>query len=170
MIIDSNLVFIDDAITASGESKAIALTSFTLPGRMGPIPMVIKATEDFNNLTSLTFTMQTSDTQDGTYTDLPGGSLSIPASELVVGTAMGWGYLPRNVELPWMKLKYTVDGTAPTQGHLFAALTREEDQPYVAQLYIDKGVVKAVGKQKSFAGASVESNEDGVDAEKLPKI
>lgn len=40
MIIDSNLVFIDDAITASGESKAIALTSFTLPGRMGPIPMV----------------------------------------------------------------------------------------------------------------------------------
>lgn len=146
MIIDSNLVFIDGPITASGESKAIALTSFTLPGRMGPIPMVIKALENFNNLTSLTLTMQTSDAQDGTYTDLPGGSITIPASELAVGTTLGWGYLPRNVKFPWMKLTYTVDGTAPTQGRLFAALTRDEDQPYVGQLYIDKGVVVEGGK------------------------
>lgn len=141
MIIDDNNVFIDGPITADGISEAVPLNSLTLPGRMGPFPFVIKATEDFNNLTSLELVLQTAHSETCPYTDLPGAAITIPASELKVGTIIGWTYLPRNVRQSWLRIKYTVNGTAPTQGRLFAAVVREDGQPYEQALYIDKGVI-----------------------------
>lgn len=143
MIIDDNNVFLDGPITASGISDPVPLNSLTLPGRMGPLPLTIKATEDFDNLTSLELTLQTAHSDTCPYTDLPGGTITIPLAELKVGTILGWTFLPRNVRQSWLRLKYTVNGTAPTKGKLFAAVTREQDQPYEDALYIDKGRVVA---------------------------
>lgn len=143
MLIDDNNVFLDGPIRADGVSEPVPLNSLTLSGRMGPLPLTIRATEDFDNLDSLELTLQTAHSDTCPYTDLPGGTITIPAAELVTGTVLGWTFLPRNTRQSWLRLKYTIHGAAPGKGRLFAALTRERDQPYEQALYIDKGRVAA---------------------------
>ena len=53
----------------------------------------------------------------------------------------GFRFLPRAVTKPWLKLVYTVTGTAPTTGKVFAALLREEQDSYEAGQYINQGRV-----------------------------
>lgn len=142
MIIDSNLVFVDAAITATGVSEAVALTSLYKPGRAEPIPVLVRVTENFAGPTSLTFKLTECDTSDGTYTDVAGASMTIPLADLKTGKKFGWRYLPANINKQWLKLAYTVTGTAPTAGKVFAAIMREIDEPYEAGMYIDAGVVK----------------------------
>lgn len=142
MIIDSNLVFTDGPVNATSTSDSVPLTSFFKPGRMDPIPFMLRVTEDFTNLTSLTITLTESDSQDGTYTEVPAASMTIPLAQLKAGAALGWRFLPSSVEKPWLKLAYTVTGTAPTKGRIFAAMVREREEGYVAGMYINGGVVK----------------------------
>lgn len=142
MIIDSNLVFMDGPLTATQDSDSIALTSLFKPRRMDPIPMVLRVTEDFNNLTSLSIKLMESDSQNGTYTDVPAASMTILLADLKAGKKIGWRFLPHTVEKPWLKLACTVTGTAPTSGKIFAALLRECEEPYEAGMYINGGVVK----------------------------
>lgn len=142
MIIDSNLVFSDGAITATSVSDAVALTSLFKPGKAEPIPIVVRVTEDFTTLTSLTVKITEADTSGGTYTEVAGASMTIPLADLKTGKKFGWRYLPANVGKPWLKLAYTVEGTAPKSGKLFAAIVREVEEAYEAGMYIDAGVVK----------------------------
>lgn len=142
MIIDSNLVFTDGPIVSTEDSDPIALTSLFKPRRMDPIPMTLRVTADFNNLTSLGIKLVESDTQSGTYTDVPAASTTILLADLKAGKKIGWRFLPHTVEKPWLKLVYTVTGTAPTSGAVFAALLREREEPYEAGMYINGGVVK----------------------------
>lgn len=142
MIIDSNLVFTDGPITATSSSELVPLTSFFKPGRMDPIPFALRVTEDFTNLTSLTITLMESDSQEGTYTEVPAATMTIPLAKLKAGAALGWRFLPNTVEKQWLKLAYTVTGTAPTKGRIFAAMLREREAGYVAGMYINGGVVK----------------------------
>lgn len=142
MIIDSNLVFTDAPVTATGASDPVALTSLYKPGRAEPIPILVRVTEDFAALTSLTVKITECATKDGTYTDVPAASMTIPLADLKTGKKFGWRYLPANVDKPWLKLAYTVTGTAPTAGKVFAAIMREIEEAYEAGMYIDAGVVK----------------------------
>lgn len=142
MIIDSNLVFIDASLTATQDSDPIALTSLFKPRRMDPILMDMRVTEDFSNLTSLGIKLVESDSQNGTYTDVPAASMTILLADLKAGKKIGWRFLPQTVEKPWLKLVFTVTGTAPTSGKVFAALLREREEPYEAGMYISGGVVK----------------------------
>lgn len=142
MIIDSNLVFTDGAVVATSVSEPVALTSLFKPRRMDPIPMSVRVMEDFNTLTSLGLRLTESDTAEGVYTDVPGTSMTIPLADLKAGAKIGWRFLPQNVEKPWLKIAYTVTGTVPTSGKIFAALLREREEPYEAGMYINGGIVK----------------------------
>lgn len=144
MIIDDNAVLIDGvAITdAAVTGPAVGLTSLLKPGRAEPIHVVAKVMDaDFAGGTSIAFKLQQSDTEDGTYNDVPGSSISVVLADLTAGKSIGWRFLPPGVSKPWIKMVATPTGTF-TAGKVFAAVVREEEQPYEDGMYIDAGMVK----------------------------
>lgn len=138
MILDDNLILFEGPVTGAATGPAVALTSLEIPGRHD-LRMAYKATEDFNNVTSLTLKLTESDHEDGTYTDIPGGSITVPLASLKVGEPFGLGSIPAGATKPWFKLTVMPTGTAPTTGKLFVAFVTYEDLPYVPQLYINAG-------------------------------
>lgn len=144
MLIDSNAVLLDSAaITDEAVTgPAVGLTSLMKPGRAEPIPIVAKVVEaDFAGGTSVAFKLTQSATEDGSYTDVPGSTVSVVLADLKVGKKIGWRFLPAGTDKPWLKMVATPTGTF-TAGKVFAAVVREDDQPYEAGMYIDGGVVK----------------------------
>lgn len=144
MLLDSNLILMDSTpvLGAAVTGPAVALTSFLIPGRAEPIPICAKvAGEDFAGGTSITFKLTQSDTEAGTYTDVPGSTVTVALDDLTVGKAIGWRFLPRGASKPWLKMVATPSGTF-TAGKIFGAIVREDDLPYEAGMYIDKGVVQ----------------------------
>ena len=144
MIIDSNLVLMDSTavLGAAVTGNAVPLTSFLKPGRQEPIPVCAKVVgTDFAGGTSITFKLTQCATSDGTYTDVPGSSVTVVLADLTVGKSIGWRFLPPGATKPWLKMVATPTGTF-TAGNVFAAVVREDVLPYEAGMYIDKGVVK----------------------------
>ena len=143
MLLDDNTVLLDSAPVqgAAVTGKAIALNALQFPGRSEPIPVTANVSETFAGGTSITFKLTQSDTQDGTYTDVPASSVTLALVDLTKGKTIGWRYLPFGTSKPWLKMVATPTGTF-TAGKVFAAVVREDDQPYAAGMYIDKGVVK----------------------------
>lgn len=143
MLLDANLISLDSAAVTSSAvtGSAVPLTSFLIPGREEPIPICAKVVgADFAGGTSITFKLTQSDTQDGTYTDVPASSVTVALADLKAGKTIGWRFLPRGVSKPWLKIVATPTGTF-TAGKVFGAVVREDDLPYEAGMYIDKGVV-----------------------------
>ncbi len=128
MIIDSHLILFEGPIK-SGQGEPIALTSLLLPGKVEPILITTRFTEDLAGATSVTLTLQQADSQTGSFSDITGASLTVTAADFKVGKRTGWRFLPRSVEKPWLRLNITVSGT-PTAGKLFCALSGYEDEPY----------------------------------------
>lgn len=141
MLVDSNLVLKEGAVTATGSGDPVGLTSLQIPGKGDPIPFAFKVTETFAGGTSVAFKLQQSDAKDGTYADVEGSGFTMTQAALVVGARAPIKYLPRGVTKQWIKLAYTVTGSF-TAGKIFAALTREDHEPYEAGQYIDGGKVK----------------------------
>lgn len=144
MIIDDNAVLIDaQAITSAAVTgPAVGLTSLLKPGRAEPIHVVAKVMgDDFAGGTSVEFKLQQSDTEDGTYDDVPGSAITVELADLTAGKSIGWRFLPPGVSKPWIKMVATPTGTF-TAGKIFAAVVREEEQSYEAGMYIDAGMVK----------------------------
>ena len=144
MLLDQQALFsAAQAITATAASTNVIDTGSNKDvGKYGDIPLLIQVVEGFNNLTSLTIDLQTSDTENGTYASIQ--SVTVPLANLTKGAKVAaFRVVPSAFVKPWSKIVYTVTGTAPTTGAIFAALTREEDGlRYAAGLYIDKGFVK----------------------------
>ena len=141
MVIDSNLVLMDSTpiLGAAVTGNAVPLTSFLKPGREEPIPICAKVVgTDFAGGTSITFKLIQSDTQGGTYTDVPGSSITVALADLTVGKPIGWRHLPRGVSKPWINMSATPTGTF-TAGSVFAAIVREDALPMEAGMYFDKG-------------------------------
>ncbi len=139
MIIDSHLVLFEGPVsTKTGDP--IALTSLKLPGKVEPIHICTRFTKDLAGATNVALVLQQADTQDGTYADVSGTSISISAADFKVGKRIAWRFLPRSVVNPWLRLKITVTGT-PTAGSLFCAISGFEDEPYEAGQYVNKGIV-----------------------------
>lgn len=137
MLIDSNNVSIDDkSIAAAITGEAIPLTSLLKPGREEPVCVFIRATEKAAGGTSITITIQQSDTKAGTYADA--GSVTVPAAQLAPGRILGWRWLPPSIDKPWLKIKVTPAGDF-TAGRIFAAVVREDHLDYENGMYIDKG-------------------------------
>lgn len=141
MIIDSNLVFFDSAEIKTATSDAVALNSMLKPGKTNrPIPLCIKLLGDPTGVTSLALKLTEADSEKGSYTDVPGSSVTITTADIKPGKVVVLRYLPAATAKPWLKLSATVAGSA-SEGKLFAAVVREDELAYEAGMYIDKGVV-----------------------------
>lgn len=146
MFYDALNMFSDQqAITATADStKKVHLGGLKIAGKTDPILIDVRVNADFNNLTSLKVEIQQADTESGSYATVAGGDTgAILLASLKTGYKFGLRILPRSVTKPWLKLVYTVVGTAPTTGKVTAALVREEHDSYEAGQYIDKGKVIA---------------------------
>ncbi len=128
MIIDSHLILFEGAVSTT-TGAAIALTSLQCPGKVEPVLITTRFTENLAGATSVTLTLQQADSQTGTFSDVTGAQMTVPAADFVVGKRTGWRFLPRSVEKPWLRLKVAVTGS-PTAGKLFCALSGFEDEPY----------------------------------------
>lgn len=66
----------------------------------------------------------------------PGAAISVPGEELGEGARLGWRFVPQAVRKSWLRLKLAPSGSGSHDGHVFAALLREEDFPYEKELRV----------------------------------
>lgn len=142
MLIDNYCVFSDSqAITATADgTKKVNMDPGKRVGKGEPLLIDVRVTEAFNNLTSLKAELHQSTTENGTYAVVPGMTEILLLADLKKGGRFkGLMHLSRGATGPWYKMVYTVTGTAPTTGKVFAAFVREVPDSYEAGQYIDKG-------------------------------
>lgn len=139
MILDSNLILSEDqAITATAISEnVIQLPSAgTVPGEAAAIarnlgagneiPMLIQVTEAFDNLTSLTITLETSAAAGLTSPTVLASSGAIALADLVAGYRPSFTRVfPDGGLLDYVGMRYTVTGTSPAAGKITAAMATE---------------------------------------------
>lgn len=137
MIVDNTLVLSDSqAITATARAtNLIDLGAAGTPANMtnpvrrdigigNEIPVSIRITEAFNNLTSLQFQVEVDD--DPAFASPKIVSISRPylLAELTLGKRINWpAEIPEGTDERFLSMRYTVVGTAPTLGKVFAAIT-----------------------------------------------
>lgn len=138
MIIDNFNVFSDSVALAAGNSNVVNVMPFL--GRGEPVNVTICVTSNVNNLTSLTVKLQQADTPVGAFTDV-GAGITLTLAELKAGCFRF--ELPDNAIKPSLRLNYTITGTAPTAGKIFAAITRDVRLGWATGQRIDKGRVVA---------------------------
>lgn len=123
MLLDQQALFsAAQAITASAASTNVIDTGSNKDvGKYGDIPLLIQVVEGFNNLTSLAVTVQTDDNAAfSSPTDVL--AMTIPVASLVMGYKSPVITLPMKMER-YIRLNYTVTGTAPTTGKVTAGIT-----------------------------------------------
>ena len=123
MLLDQQALFsAAQAITATAASTNVIDTGSNKDvGKYGGIPLLIQVIEGFNNLTSLTVTVQTDDNSAfSSAADVL--SMTIPLASLVLGYKSPVITLPMKMER-YIRLNYTVTGTAPTTGKVTAGIT-----------------------------------------------
>lgn len=138
-IIDSHNVLWDEALAAK-DGPEVGLTSFLIPGREEPIPLMIKFTAKPSGASAVVIKIKHADKQGGSYQEVPGVAITLTAdADMAVGKRAPIRFLPPGVTKPWIRLN--VSGTVGTGGKMFAAVLREDELPQVAGQYIDNGVV-----------------------------
>ncbi|ELA3171467.1 Bbp16 family capsid cement protein [Klebsiella pneumoniae] len=123
MLLDQQALFsAAQAITATAASTNVIDTGSNKDvGKYGDIPLLVQVVEGFNNLTSLTVTVQTDDNSAfSSAADVL--SMTIPLASLVLGYKSPVITLPMKMER-YIRLNYTVTGTAPTTGKVTAGIT-----------------------------------------------
>lgn len=139
MIFDTQSMFSDkQAITATAASTNVidfgepmtpkhAKAAITQDiGRGKAIPIRVQVTEDFNTLTSLTVAMQVdSDEAFGSAETV--ATFTVPLADLEAGYVLPLQFLPTGIKKRYMRLNYTVTGTAPTAGAITAGLVFGND-------------------------------------------
>ncbi|ENQ7669566.1 TPA: hypothetical protein QHO79_001572 [Klebsiella pneumoniae] len=123
MLLDQQALFsAAQAITATAASTNVIDTGSNKDvGKYGDIPLLIQVVEGFNNLTSLIVTVQTDDNSAfSSAADVL--SMTIPLASLVLGYKSPVITLPMKMER-YIRLNYTVTGTAPTTGKVTAGIT-----------------------------------------------
>jgi len=134
MIFDQQALFSDaQAITATAASTNIldlgapgtpkhAAAAITQDfGRGRHVPIRVQVTESFTNLTSLEIAVQVDDNASFSSAKTVATS-SVALAALVAGYALPTEYVPRGVDERYMRLYYTVTGTAPNAGKITAGL------------------------------------------------
>lgn len=134
MIFDKQALFSDaQAITATAAStNVIDLGAPGTPkhakapitqdfGRGRPVPLRVQVVEAFNNLTSLAVAIQVDD-NEAFSSPKTVATQTIALADLVAGKVAAIDYVPRGTDERFMRLNYTVTGTAPTTGKVTAGL------------------------------------------------
>ncbi len=138
---DNTQILLEGDVTGTG--NVVPLTGLKIPGKMNPIPMCLKITKAITGLTAETLDIKLQQSDDGKtgWTDVPNSTISIAKADVGnVGRIKSVKYLPREVTKSFIKAVVTATGA--TAGEVFMALTREDEEPMEAGLYIDKGVVE----------------------------
>lgn len=122
MLFDAKLLLSNQqAITATAPSTDVIDTGSEKDvGKGGCVPLVIQVTEDFNTLTSLAVAIQTD-------SDSAFGSPKTLATVTILLADLKAGYISPVITLPqgcerYIRLNYTVAGTAPTTGKVTAGI------------------------------------------------
>lgn len=142
MIFDAqNLMSDQQAITASARStNVIDLRPTGTPygntqalkrdiGKGDPIPLLVQVTESFNTLTSLTFTIQTSDDPAFGSGNVDHAAFTVVLATLTAGYKLPYNLIPDALMGPgnqgmkrYLSINYTVTGTNPTLGKITAGV------------------------------------------------
>jgi hypothetical protein len=136
MIFDSTSLFSSaQAITASAASSNVidlgqpgtvfgAATPIVRDiGKGEEIPIGLRVVESFNNLTSLTVTVETDDNAGFASPTTVFTSIAYPLADLASGARhLLPDEMPVGVNERYVRLKYTVAGTAPTTGKITAGI------------------------------------------------
>lgn len=132
MLLDINSIFSDGQnITATVVSEnTVDVPEYIGRGRQGFV--VLHSKEDFNNLTSLTVELQ--QYVGSAWVGIR--SMSLTLAQLNSGQVFAFE-LPRGNTGNELRLSYTVVGTNPTAGSLFAGITPTLDEKYVTAQMID---------------------------------
>ena len=141
-IIDRNCIFFEGPLTAPATGAVVALTALTLPGRMEPMPLRVSVTEAFDpaEVESLGLTLEEAEAPDaveGDWKEVPGAQWTSPGEALTLGARLGPRFLPQGVRASFLRLRLTPvskDGKSIAKGRIFAALMREDEQPWEAAL------------------------------------
>lgn len=128
-MIDSLLIFSDkQAVTETCDSENIVYLGKREIAFGKPVPLEILINEDFNNLTSLTVTVQTDENENmEAAKDLV--SATLVADDLKAGKKIPIAFMPAG-NMGYVKLKYTVDGSAPDKGKISAYISDGAQQSY----------------------------------------
>lgn len=136
MIVDNTLVYSDkQAITATAASTNIvdvgaAGTAFGAAaalsrdiGKGTEIPLYLSVTEAFNNLTSLKVSFQSDDDSAFGTANNTVAERTYALAELTLGARLPFpAEIPEGTMGRYTRINYTVTGTAPTTGKIFAAV------------------------------------------------
>lgn len=137
MILDRTGLLSENQVitTSSASTNVVDIGPFGTPygasaplrrdlGRGTDIPLVVTATESFNNLTGLQISVQTS--TDAAFTS-PTTVFTSPTYNLAQMAVNGAHLLPDNIPVNtaqrYFRLFYTVTGTAPSTGRITAGVT-----------------------------------------------
>lgn len=91
-------------------------------GKGKQIPLLVQVVEAFNNLTSLTVALQVDDA-DTFPSAKTVWSTVVLLADLKAGKVVIPEYIPRGTDERYLRLNYTVTGTAPTTGKITAGVT-----------------------------------------------
>lgn len=141
-IIDRNCIFFEGPLMAPATGPVVALTALTLPGRMEPMPLRVSVTGAFDpaEVESLGLTLEeavTADAADADWQAVPGAAWTVPGEALCLGARLGPRFLPQGVRASFLRLRLTPvvkEGKSIGNGRIFAALMREDEQPWEAAL------------------------------------
>lgn len=135
MLLDEQALFSDQqAITATAAStNFINLGAVVTPplsanaldrdiGGASNIPLLIQVTEVFNNLTSLTVAVQVDDNSSFSSPKTVATTGAIALADLVAGKKLMPHIVPIGTDERYMRLHYTVTGSAPTTGKIHAGI------------------------------------------------
>lgn len=92
-------------------------------GKGQPIPLECIVTEAFNNLTSLTVAVEVDDNISFSSAKVVLSQV-IPLADLVVGKNLAFPFVPEGTDERYLRLNYTVAGTAPTTGTVYAGISK----------------------------------------------
>ena len=122
MILDEQGLFSNNQkVTASVASENVLDLGKREVSFGTPVELFIQISEDFNNLTTLDIKVQTSTDEEFTDAeDLIEQAMTL--AELKQGAVSAIKFLPKG-NLGYMRLFYTVNGSAPTKGKILAGIT-----------------------------------------------
>lgn len=129
MILDEEALFSNNQkITATAVSTNVLDLGKREVSFGTPVEIFVQVTEDFNNLTSLAVKVQTSAVENfGTTVDLV--EQTILLANLKKGAVSTIKFLPKG-NLGYMRLVYTVTGTAPTKGAIIAGIVDGAEESF----------------------------------------
>lgn len=127
MILDEQALFSDkQEITATTVSTNVIKVNGDI-GKGEPVEILAQVVEKFAGLTSVALTVQTCDTESGSYEDLVSTG-AIPVANLVAGYRFPIKFLPVGIK-KFLRLNYTVVGEG-TGGAITAGIVDGSNEGY----------------------------------------